>query len=319
MVTRRPTVYIPTFNRVDLLLRTLVSLHSQTTPSDIVVVDNGSSDNTALAVKAEFPDVDLVALPENMGFGPAINFGVRQHPSPLLLLLNNDVECHPQFVEAMVDALGARTDAVAGVLLQWHDPERIDSAGVDIDSTLMPFDHLHGRRAEEALGADPPLGPTGGAALFRADSFRDAGGFDDRIFAYLEDVDLALRMRSRGGSCRLAATARVVHHHSATLGAGSARKNELMGFSRAYLLRRYGVMRRPQRALRALATEAVICGAQLAFDHTVSGVVGRSRGWRAAKSLPRRVIPSDIPMADVSALEALRARARQARVRRSGS
>ena len=129
MVTRRPTVYIPTFNRVDLLLRTLVSLHSQTTPADIVVVDNGSTDNTALAVKTEFPDVDLLALPENTGFGPAINFGVRQRPSPLVLLLNNDVECHPQFVEAMVDALGAQTDAVAGVLLQWDDPERIRLSG----------------------------------------------------------------------------------------------------------------------------------------------------------------------------------------------
>ncbi len=117
----------------------------------------------------------------------------------------------------------------------------IDSAGVVVDSTLLAFDYLHGLPWSVAETAAPPLGPTGGAALFTLSSFTAVGGFDERIFAYLEDVDFALRLRAAGCACRLASDARAVHRHSATLGSGSAAKNRLMGWSRGYMLRRYGV------------------------------------------------------------------------------
>src|SRR5439155_24489020 len=134
------------------------------------------------------------------------------------------------------------------------------------------------------------LGPTGAAALVPCSAFRAVGGFDDRFFAYLEDVDLALRLRAVGVSCRLAGQARGTHRHSATLGSGSREKNRLMGWSRGYMLRRYGVMREPRPAMRALATEVVICAGQLVFDRTASGAIGRLRGWRAGRELPRRAI-----------------------------
>jgi GT2 family glycosyltransferase len=310
----RPTVYIPTINRGELLLATLASLHAQTIPADVVVVDNGSTDGTPVRVKSEFPDVHVIELGRNLGFGPAVNVGVREHPADLLVFTNNDVQCEPTFVEALVDGLASSTWSVAGVLLQPDSNNTIDSAGVVVDRALLDFDYLHGDAVEAADGAPPPLGPTGAGALYRLDAFQDAGGFDDRIFAYLEDVDLALRVRARGGSCRLASSARAVHHHSATLGSGSSRKNELVGWSRGYLLRRYGVFRRPSVALRALVCDSALCAGQLVVDRTVTGVTGRVRGWQAAKGLEPRSWPPDgslqsgTGLLDLSTLEAIRRR-----------
>ena len=200
--------------------------------------------------------------------------------------------------------------SVAGVLLQEAAPGLIDSAGVVADVTLMGFDHLHGEPAETAAGAADPLGPTGGAALYRRAAFEAAGGFDERIFLYYEDLDLALRMAAAGGRCRLAPEARALHAYSASLGAGSGDKYARTGWSRGYMLRRYGVMSRPGLALRALAAEAALCAGQLALDRTARGLTGRLRGWRDGAGLERREVPEGA-LLDVSLREALRLRRRR--------
>jgi N-acetylglucosaminyl-diphospho-decaprenol L-rhamnosyltransferase len=286
------------------------SLASQTRPVPIVVVDNGSSDESLERVRAEFPDVDILSMGTNLGFGPALNRAVRQRASHLLIFLNDDVECQPTFVEAMLEELSPATAMVAGVLLQGAAPQLIDSAGIVVDSTLMAFDYLHGEPADVLADAPAPLGPTGGAALFRSDAFNGVRGFDERMFAYLEDVDLMLRLRRAGAGCRLAPEARAVHRHSTTLGSGSATKNWHMGWSRGYLLRRYGILRQPHRAVRALAAEAVICGGQAVIDRTLTGVAGRIRGWRAAGALPGRTI-RDSDATDMSLCDALARRSRR--------
>ncbi len=143
------------------------------------------------------------------------------------------------------------------------------------------------------FGAPPPLGPTGGAALFDRSVFEAAEGFDERIFAYLEDVDLALRLRLAGVPCRLAPDARAIHHHSSTLGSGSSAKNLLMGWSRGYMLRRYGILRHPRLASRALFVEVVIALGQVVVDRNATGIRGRGDGWRAARGLPRRAFAPD--------------------------
>jgi N-acetylglucosaminyl-diphospho-decaprenol L-rhamnosyltransferase len=274
-----------------MLLEALRTLAEQTVSAQAVVIDNGSSDGSADRVRREFPDALVVALDSNTGFGPALNTGVAKHPAETLVFSNNDVLFEPRFVEALLDELGQSESVVAGVLLQDADPGLIDSAGVVIDSTLLAFDYLHDRPLAAAETAPAPLGPTGGAALVPLSTFNSVGGFDERIFAYLEDVDLALRLRTAGVTCRLAAQARAVHRHSATLGSGSTAKNRLMGWSRGYQLRRYGILRRPGLGLRALTTEVVVCAGQLLIDHNAVGVSSRLRGWHAAKGLERLTIP----------------------------
>lgn len=299
-----------------MLMETLRTLAQQTVQADCVLLDNGSTDDSVARVERELPEVQIVKLGSNLGFGPALNEGVRRHPASLLVFANNDVLYEPRFLECLLDTAGRGDVTAAGVLLAHDDPGTIDSAGVVVDKTLLAFDHLHGEAIEAAMVAAPPLGPTGAAALVPLSAFRAVGGFDDRIFAYLEDVDLSLRLRAIGVRCRLAPEARGSHRHSATLGSGSREKNRLMGWSRGYLLRRYGVLREPRLAMRALATEVVICAGQLAIDRTTSGMIGRLRGWRAGGELPRRAVPPDATVG-LTFTEALRRRAARRRPRRA--
>ncbi|HXS47216.1 MAG TPA: glycosyltransferase family 2 protein [Solirubrobacterales bacterium] len=306
----RPAIYIPTYNGRERLGKALRSLEGQSRPADVVVVDNGSTDGTAELLREEFPEVALLELGENLGFGRALNRAVEGHPADPVILLNNDVECEPRFVEALLGAAAEGAECVAGVLVQEAAPGLIDSAGVVADSTLMGFDYLHGEPLAAAEQAADPLGPTGGAALYRLDAFRAAGGFDERIFLYYEDLDLALRLHAAGARCRLAAGARAVHAYSASLGAGSGDKYARTGWSRAYMLRRYGVMTHPRRALRAFAAEAAICAGQLLADRTARGIGGRLRGWTDAAGLERCPLDEGA-LLDISLREALQIRQRR--------
>ena len=306
----RPTVYIPHHNGSARLARTLRSLHGQSRPVDVVVVDNGSSDDSSELVREQFPEVVLHELGRNLGFGAALNRAVEEHPGDPIVLLNDDVECEPRFLEAMLEAAGDGIEMVAGVLVQEAAPSLIDSAGVVADRTLMGFDYLHGEPLAAAAGAPPPLGPTGGAALYGREAFRAAGGFDQRIFLYYEDLDLALRLAAAGARCRLAAEARALHAYSASLGAGSGDKYAHTGWSRGYMLRRYGVLSRPGTAVRALVCEAAICAGQLLTDRTAKGVAGRVRGWHDAAGLERREA-SAADLLDIPAREALALRRRR--------
>jgi GT2 family glycosyltransferase len=305
----RPAVYIPNFDGGELLVRALESLRAQTREVDVVVVDNGSRDGSDATVAERFPEVALLRLGENLGFGAALNRAVTAHPGDPLILLNNDAVAEPTFVEALLDRLGDGIDSVAGVLVQERNPGLVDSAGVVADATLMGFDHLHGEPLAALADAPDPLGPTGGAALYRHAAFTAAGGFDERIFLYYEDLDLALRLAARGGRCRLAGDARALHAYSASLGAASGAKYARTGWSRGYMLRRYGVMRDPRLALRAIACEAAICAGQLLRDHTAEGLTGRVRGFRAGGGLPRERAGGSL--LDLNARDALALRRRR--------
>lgn len=305
-----PAVYIPNLNGAAQLGRTLRSLGAQTRPVDVVLVDNGSSDDSVELARRELPEVKVLEMGGNLGFGPAINRALAEHPADPAILLNNDAEAEPRFVEALLDELGTGVDSVAGVLLQERAPELIDSAGVVADATLMGFDYLHGEPVAAAESAADPLGPTGGAALYRRKALEGVGGFDERIFLYYEDLDLALRIAAAGGRCRLAPEARALHAYSASLGAASARKYSWTGWSRGYMLRRYGVMREPRLALRALACEGVLCAGQLLKDRTAAGLKGRLRGWSDAAGLERREVEG-ASLLDLSAREALARRRRR--------
>jgi GT2 family glycosyltransferase len=287
-------VIVPTYDGVHVLGPLLRSLRAQTLVPEVVVVDNGSSDGTAALVAREFPEVRRVGLASNAGFARAVNRGVAATDASVLLVLNNDVVCEPGFVETICRALEPASGIVmaAGVLLSADAPSTIDTAGVLVDRTLFAVDHLHGRPVSVLDGPVPdPIGPCGGAAAYARRSFDEVGGFDERFFAYLEDLDLALRIRARGGRCRLAPEARALHRHSATLGTGSRRKNALMGWGRGYTLAKYRIHRRPSLFGRALVAELVIAAGQLVIDRTISGGAARVSGFRAGLRVPPEPLP----------------------------
>ena len=308
----QPTVYIPTLRAGERLARTLAALEAQEPRPEVVIADNSEDGAGGALARERFPWVRTAEFGENLGFGKALNRAVREEPGDPIVFLNDDVTVEPGFIEGMLTVLDPDVDMVAAVLLREREPDLIDSAGVIADKTLLGFDYLNGEPVSALHEAVDPLGPTGGAALYRRAAFEAVGGFDERIFLYYEDLDLALRMRHAGGTCRLAPAARGLHAYSETLGANSARKYAMTGWSRGYMLRTYGLGRRPALLARAVAAEAVICAGQIAVQHTTQGLRGRLRGWRAAKHAPRKAIPAE-GLLDTSLAGALSLRRRRHR------
>lgn len=286
------TVIVPTVVGGSRLTRLVESLGDRRRGVEVLVVDNGSA-GTGVASLGSRSGIEVIRMERNIGYTRAVNLAARKASGDALVLLNDDCVCDPGYVEAIVAPLdpAAGVTMAAGVMREAGDPTRIDTAGMQLDRTLLVFDYLNGEPvACLERGVPNPIGPSGAAAAFDREAFLSAGGFDENLFAYWEDVDLVLRMRLEGARCALARDAIGVHHHSATLGSGSRRKNYLTGFGRGYVLRKWSVLSSPGRLVRALVDDGTICLGQAIMDRNVDGVRGRIRGLRAAP--PGRGFPA---------------------------
>ena len=316
----RPVVVIPTFNARDLLEEALGSIEAQTVPVEIVVVDNASTDGTLELLADRFPQVTVVRNSSNMGFGRAVNRGVRvATKADVLVLVNNDAVCAPDFIERLlVPFADSQIGMVAGVLLQGADPGLVDSAGIELDTTLRSWDMLWNRPVDELDRAAEPMGPCGGAAAYRATAFGEVGGFDERFFAYWEDVDLALRLRIAGWTCVRAPEARALHRHGATLGAASSAQRRLEAYGRAYVLAKYRVARSGllMRA-RIAALDWPVLAVHLLLRHEVAPLRARAAGRR--DGLAAAALRPPLELATVSFAEAAGRQAALLRLRVSGT
>ncbi len=295
-MTRMPCsidVVIVAYNRYELTDSCLSHLRVQTAEHHVIVVDNGSSDETRARIRSEWPAVQLECLDENPGFARACNHGVAASSGEVIVLLNNDVDARPDFLERLVAPLehDPEVGAVAALMLQPGE-QLIDSAGLLADVTLAGFPRLQGVNARHAHCERPILaGPAGTAAAYRRSAWEQVGGLDEQIFSYMEDLDLALRLRAAGWKATVAADAIGVHLGSATHGHRSAMQRRHGGFGRGYLLRRYGLLR-GRTAPRTLATEALVVLADLLLSRDLEALRGRVSGWRAAANYPRIRRPS---------------------------
>ena len=312
----RVEVLIPNWNRVDLLHDVLDSLAAQSTPPSICVVDNGSTDGSTEMVERDFPQVRILRLGRNLGFGRALNRGVETGSSELLIFLNNDTRAAPDFVERLVathDRTGA--EMVAGCLRRADGS--VDSFGIELDATMAAYDAGWGEPyGDPRHRAVEPLAPSGGAALFTREAFEAVGGFDERIFAYFEDVDLGIRMRMRGYRCAVAYDATALHRGSDTLGSGSRAKNKMIAASRGYMLWKWGANMPRTARIRGAVTDAVVYCGQAVIDRNTGALAGRLDGRRARRRLSRpRRDPgfASVPIPPLSFREGLRRR----RMRRS--
>ena len=285
-------VAVVAYNRYDLTESCLRHLAAQTREHRLIVCDNGSTDGADARVAADWPDATHLRMETNRGFAEACNAAVAAGDGDVVVLLNNDVDCRPDFLDRVVAPLEA-DDAVGSVAALCVRPggERIDSIGLTMDATLSPFPRLQGRPVAEAGAASPVLvGPAGTAAAYRRTAWEQIGGLDERIFAYGEDFDLALRLRAAGWEAAAAPDAAGIHLGSATHGHRTARQRRNGGFGRAYLMRRYGILRSPAGP-RAAFTEALVVAGDAIISRDLEALKGRVAGWRAAGGLPRRALP----------------------------
>jgi N-acetylglucosaminyl-diphospho-decaprenol L-rhamnosyltransferase len=285
-------VVIPVHNRYELTESCLAHLHAQTVSQRVIVVDDGSTDGTAARLEQRWPAVHVERFQRSRGFATACNHGVAAGSEEIVVLLNNDVDCRPDFIQRLTEPFASDPclGAAASVMLQPGEAA-IDSVGLCADVTLSAFPRLQGLPAPRASDPLPPLAcAAGAAAAFRRAAWDEVGGLDETLFAYMEDLDLGLRLRAAGWRAVTAPDAVGVHLGSASHGHRSSGQRLHGGFARGYMLRRYGVLA-GRHALRALATEAIVVAGDLMISRDLAALRGRSAGWRAGSGLPRRPCP----------------------------
>jgi N-acetylglucosaminyl-diphospho-decaprenol L-rhamnosyltransferase len=303
-------VAVVAYRRWDLTRSCLEHLARQTLEHQVVVCDNGCDEGTAELVRRHFPEARVLRLERNMPYAVACNHAAAAGQGDVIVMMNNDVDARPDFLAHLVAPLAAddRVGSVSALLVQPGE-QTIDSVGLVADRTLAAFPRYHGHHPSAARADHPVLtGPAGAAAAFRRVAWQQVGGLDEAIFAYMEDFDLAVRLRVAGWRTAAALDAVAVHVGSATHGHRSASQRRNAGFARGYLLRRYGVLRSAAGA-RALATEAIVVAGDFVISHDLAALKGRLAGWRAAKGAPQLPPPpSDAVDPDITLRRSLQLR-----------
>jgi hypothetical protein len=183
-----------------LLADCLDSLAAQVYPADrveIILLDNGSSDDSVPYVHQHHPAVKVVEAGRNLGFAGGNNRAARAASGKFLALINNDATADPQWLARMVEAAAADPQiACVGARILNQTGELIDFDGTAMNPYGRAFQIGEGLPARSLPGDDGPreiLAPCGGAMLIRRELFEQLGGFDEDYIAYYEDVDLGWR------------------------------------------------------------------------------------------------------------------------------
>lgn len=226
-------IVVLTWNQRDLTLACLNPLaqisHSDDKPC-IIVVDNGSTDDTATAVRRYFPEVVVLETGTNLGYAGGNNAGIRHAlalGADVVCILNNDVIVEPDFLKPLLAALSSEPNAgIVTPLIaeQTANSGRVWALGSTVDWYTAAVSRQYAGEPVDTLRRNPPFDveiASGATMLIKREVFEQVGLMDEDFFLYFEEVDWCLRVR-QGGYRILAVPASVVWHKiSATLGTTS--------------------------------------------------------------------------------------------------
>ena len=215
------TIVIPNFNGMRYLEGCLKSLTEQTDQDfEILMIDNGSDDGSVSWVREHYPAVRIRAYRRNTGFCKAVNAGIGLSRAKYVLLLNNDVVCDREMVAKLHQAIEQRPRAFScgAKLLQMADPEKIDDAGDTYSALGWALARGKGAGREHFAKAEKVFACCAACAIYRRSMLEKTGVFDERHFAYLEDIDIGYRAQRFGFENWFIPDAVVYHAGSATSG-----------------------------------------------------------------------------------------------------
>jgi len=207
---------------------------------NIVISDNSSDDSTVEDLREMIPGAEIIRNGMNGGFGYGNNRGLEKCDSEYVLLLNSDASITGSSLEKLVDTLEIDADAagVQPLIRLWGWPLITLSAGAAMTEygRGYDFDFMHFQPCPDRITVEVPC-ITAALSLFRTDALRKAGGFDENIFMYYEDVDLCLRLRGMGYKLLLEPESVGKHMMGASSNRRLAEKWELQ--SSAYMSRKF--------------------------------------------------------------------------------
>jgi GT2 family glycosyltransferase len=219
------SIIIVNYNGKHLLTACLDSVFRQTYRNiEVIVVDNGSADNSSEYIESHYPPVRLIKNNENLGYAKGNNIGIENSEGEYIATLNNDTKVAPDWIENLVTA--AEKDKNIGICaskqLNFYQPKLIDSAGICLHRGAYPFDR--GRNEEDKGQFDEPVevfGASGASAFYRREMLQKIGLFDEDFFTYQEEFDLSWRAKLCAWKCVYVPNAVVYHISGATAGSGS--------------------------------------------------------------------------------------------------
>lgn len=217
----RISVVIPNYKGKKYLKNCIESVKRSTSLDlDIIIVDNGSKDGTMEEVQQSYPEINCICLDKNYGFCKAVNIGISQSKSPYIFLLNNDTIVCNGAVDALLNTMESdkRIFSVEAKMIQYHERDKIDSAGTYYNALGWAFARGKDRRISRYTKRTESFAACGGAALYRRDVFDKIGFFDESHFAYLEDIDIGYRARVHGYHNVFEPAAEILHVGSAASG-----------------------------------------------------------------------------------------------------
>ncbi|MDD7738984.1 MAG: glycosyltransferase family 2 protein [Fusicatenibacter sp.] len=214
-------IVIPNYNGRAYLEVCLEALEQQTFQDFAVyLVDNGSTDDSCSFVAEHYPEVRQIRLDDNYGFSRAVNEGIRSSKAPYVILLNNDTQVFPDFVEELYQGICQRKNAFAcsAKLISYRERDKIDDAGNYYNLLGWAFARGKGKSVDLYEKPEKIFAACAGAAIYRREVFEKIGLFDEEHFAYLEDTDIGYRARIFGYENYYLPSAKVYHVGSGTSG-----------------------------------------------------------------------------------------------------
>jgi GT2 family glycosyltransferase len=215
------SIIIVNWNGKNFLASCLDGLKQQTYRDfSIILVDNGSNDGSLELVQKNYPEVQIIALSENLGFAVANNIALKKVLTEYVALLNNDAVPHPEWLEYLMKAHQENPEAgfAASKMLFYHNPKIIDRAGDVYTTAATALLRGRGKPSETYNNQEWVFGACAGAALYRTRMLEDIGLFDEDFFLLYEDVDLSFRAQLRGYKCLYVPEAIVYHMASSSIG-----------------------------------------------------------------------------------------------------
>jgi GT2 family glycosyltransferase len=234
------SIVIPHWNGLRFLEVCFQALEAQNFHNfEVLLVDNGSIDESIAYTKKHFPWVTIIALPTNTGFANAVNVGIQAAKAPYIVPLNNDTEVANDWLSELHAATKKHPDVgfFACKMLDFKDRNIIDSCGDAISWTgrswnVGQLQKDDGQFDQERL----VFGACAGAAVYKRELFEKIGLLDTDFVTYLEDVDLDFRAQLAGFTCLYVPTARVYHIGSATAGKRSAFGFKMMSRNHLWII-----------------------------------------------------------------------------------
>jgi len=229
MENSKVSVVITNWNGINFLPDCLFSLKKQSYKNfELVLADNGSTDNSVEFFKSNFPEAKIVRLEKNYGFPRIANEGIKVSEGKYVILLNNDTKADKNFIKELVSSLNKHPDCAGctSKIIDFFDHNILRAAGDVMNTIGQAFPRGFLEKVSKYNNPEEVFIITGGASIYRKDVFKKIGFFDEDYFLYGEDSDWCLRAQLMGYKFWYEPKAIVYHH----CGASSKRLSKIVEY-----------------------------------------------------------------------------------------